>query len=387
AGSTSLKFKLFDMPSETVLATGRIERVGSRDDAIFHYDDAARVIDREGQCIPDYRTGVEAFMDLLLKRNGGMLESVTEIERVGFKTVVSKGYFGVHELTEDVLQGMRDWMVIARTHSEPYLEVIGTVRESLPDALFIGSFETGFHTTIPLHRRIYDLPYEWYEQYGIQRLGYHGASHGFIADTLSDRIGPKYKAISCHLGGSCSICAIEDGKSVDTSFGMSLQTGVIHGSRTGDMDCDLILFLQDLGMTPEEIEEGMKRKGGMLGISGVSADMRYIQSAAAEGNERARLAMDRFTYDIVRYIGAFYAVLGGLDTLVFTGGIGERSAVMRYRVCDALGHLGVTLDDDANAACSGTEAVLSVAGAPVTVQVIPTNEEAGIARRAYAYVR
>lgn len=385
AGSTSLKFKLFDMPAETVLASGKIERVGSADDAIFGYEDATRTIHREGQNIPDYRTGVREFMRLLLKKDGGMLCALSQIDRVGFKTVVSKGYFGVHELTEDVLQGMKDWMIIARTHSEPYLEVIDTVRQALPEAIFIGSFETGFHTTIPLHRRVYDLPYEWYERFGVQRLGYHGASHGFIADTLNAQIGPRYKAISCHMGGSSSVCAIEDGKSADTSFGMSLQTGVIHGSRTGDMDCDLVWFLETLGLSRAQIEEGMKKQGGMLGLSGVSADFRYIEAAAQQGHDRAQLALDRYIYDLVRYIGAFYAVLGGMDTLVFTGGIGENSPYVRRRVCEALSHMGVTINQNTNEACRGNAAVLSDPEAPVLVQIIPTNEEVGIARRAYAY--
>jgi len=385
AGSTSLKFKVFDMPSERIVASGKIERVGSDGDAIFQFEDAARTIFREKQSIPGYREGLEAFMALLTRSNGGELASLSVIERIGFKTVLSKGYYGVHELTQPVLEGMRAWMTIARTHSEPYLEVIRAAHEALPQALLIGSFETGFHTTIPLCRRIYDLPYEWYENYGIQRLGYHGASHEFIADTLNAQLGPRYRAISCHMGGSCSVCAIENGKSVDTSFGMSLQTGVVHGSRTGDMDCDLILFLQEQGLSPEDIEEGMKRRGGLLGISGVSSDLRYIEAAAAKGNARAALALDRLVYDLVRYIGAFYAVLGGADALVFTGGIGEHSPRIRSRVCEALRCIGVTLSAEANEACSGSEAVISETGAPVLVQVIPTNEEVGIARRAYAY--
>lgn len=385
AGSTSLKLRLFDMPSERQLAVCKIERVGSTDDAIYEYSDEKQALHEEGQSIPHYRQGVERFMQQLLKRNGGMLQTLEQIERVGFKTVVSKGFLGVHLLTEEVLQGMRDWMVIARTHSEPYLEVIATVRDALPTTAFIGSFETGFHTTIPLHRRIFDLPYEWYENYGIQRLGYHGASHGFIADRLTAQLGPKYKAISCHLGGSCSICAIEDGRSMDTSFGMSLQTGVIHGSRTGDMDCDLLLFLKTLGLSDDEIELGMKKQGGMLGLSGVSADLRYIQKAAEEGNKRAQLALDRFVYDIVRYVGSFYAVLGGADSLVFTGGIGEKSAYIRHQVCTALACIGVRLSVQANEACSGEACVISEGDSPIGVQVIPTNEEVGIARRSYAY--
>ena len=224
-------------------------------------------------------------------------------------------------------------------------------------------------------------PYEWYEKYGVQRLGYHGASHGYIADVLNSR-GHDYKAISCHLGGSCSVCAIENGKSVDISFGMSLESGLIHNNRIGDMDSSIIYFLRSEGLRDEEILQGIQKKGGLLGISGVSNDLRYVLEAAEQGNERAKLAVGVFVTGIVHYIGAFAMDLGRLDYLVFTAGIGEHSAVIRSMVCEKLGLLGVSLDPEKNAQDAEE---ISSADSKVKVLVIPTNEELGIARRTYEY--
>ena len=255
------------------------------------------------------------------------------------------------------------------------------MRSFLSDAKFIGCFETAFHQTIPMGRKIFGVPYEWYEKYGVQRLGYHGASHGYIADVLNEK-NIEYSAISCHLGGSCSICAIENGKSVDTSFGMSLESGLIHANRVGDMDTSMSYFLKDEGLSDEEILQGLQKKGGLLGISGVSNDLRYVIEAAEEGNERAALAVDVFVTGIVHYIGAFAMDLGKLDYLVFTAGIGEHSDYIREKVCAKLNLLGVKLDEDAN---KKSDEVISAADSKVKVLVIPTNEELGIARRTYEY--
>lgn len=388
-GSTSLKFKLYDMPAGAVLSQGKVERVGSLDDAVFQYENlqTGLRVSEEKTAVPDYKTGIRRYLDCLTGPQTGVLSSVSQIERVGYKTTLSKNHFGDHELTEEVLAGMRDWLPLATLHNTGYLQAIGVMREALPDAVFLGCFETGFHREIPLERRLYGVPYEWYEQYGVQRLGYHSASHGYIAEVLGEISGGGYRAVSCHLGGSSSVCAIRDGKSIDTSFGMSLQSGLIHAARVGDMDCDLYEFLRHEGLSDAQIHEGFEKKGGLLGISGVSGDLRYIEKAAKEGNERAQLAIDVFVNGIVHYIGAFYPDLGGLDHLVFTAGIGENSALLRRRVCEKLGALGVVLDEEKNAACHGVRQELTGRGSRVRVFVIPTNEELGIARRTYAYVR
>lgn len=384
-GSTSLKFKLFEMPEETALCEAKIERVGSRDKAIFAYGSlvTGKRYRLEGQCIQDYTTGIRMFLDALVSGEYGVIKNVGEIDRIGFKTVLSKGFYGVHELTDEVMDGMRQYLFIAPVHNAAYLEAIGQFDSLLPDVPKIGVFETAFHTTIPTERRIYGVPYEWYEKYGLMRMGYHGASHGYIAQE-SRAYGKAGRVISCHLGGSCSVCAIEDGRSVDTSFGFSLQSGLIHANRTGDADPYMIPFLQSEGLSAEEIEDGLSKHGGLLGISGVSNDMRDLQSAAESGNERARLAVDAFVSGIIKQVGAFYAELGGLDQLVFTGGIGEHSAFVRNAVCSRLRHLGIELDENKNGA-SEPVGVISAAGSAVLVTVIPANEELGVARETAAY--
>ena len=387
AGSTSLKFKLFVMPGDEVLAEGRVERVGSTDNAVFHFKkpDGFKIF-RDGLSIPTYTEGIRMFLDCLLHAEYGVLSNLQELERVGFKTVLSKDHYGIHELTPEVLKGMAEYLVVAPAHNIPYLEAIRQFRELTPDAMLVGAFETAFHTTIPLERKLYGIPYEWYEQYGIERLGYHGASHSYVAETLSDLYGTTGKAISCHLGGSGSLCAIDNGKSVDTSFGLSLQAGLIQSSRNGDMDPFIIPFLLKKGMALDEIMEGLTKKGGLLGISGVSNDLRDIEAAANAGNERAELAVRVFCNGIVRYIGSYYAELGGLDHLVFTGGIGEHGCTIRQIVCSQLKHMGILLDPDKNLDYS-ENAVISAADSPVTIHVIPANEELGVARKTFAYTR
>ncbi|KJF39276.1 hypothetical protein TQ39_13230 [Ruthenibacterium lactatiformans] len=382
-GSTSLKFKLYDMPDCVVTAQGAVERVGSDHDAVFSYKNngTGRGTAADKQDIPDYQTGIERFLYELTAGENAVLDRVEEIERVGFKATLSKGYFGVHEIDSAVLEGMREWLPMAPLHNAAYLKAIDVMRGVLPEARFVGAFETAFHRTIPMERKIFGVPYEWYEKYGVQRLGYHSASHGYIADVLN-REKTEYAAISCHLGGSCSVCAIENGHSADISFGMSLESGLIHANRTGDIDCGMIPFLCSQGLSEEEILQGLQKKGGLLGISGVSNDLRYIIEAADAGNARAQLAIDVFVTGIVHYIGAFYLDLGRLDDLVFTAGIGEHSARIRRLVCEKLAPLGVHLDDAKNEACHG-EAVISAADSKVCVRVIPTNEELGIARRTY----
>lgn len=383
-GSTSLKFKLYEMPGDTVLAQCGIERVGSDHDAIFKYenclDKAKAAFDKVH--IPDYESGIRMFLDYLTSGEIGVIKAVTEIERVGYKATLSKGHFGIHELDEDVLKGMEDWISLAPLHNRAYLAAIRVMRTFLPEARFIGCFETAFHRDIPLERKIYGVPYEWYETYGVQRLGYHGASHGYIADVLNER-GKTYKAISCHLGGSCSVCAIENGKSVDTSFGMSLESGLIHANRVGDMDTSMSYFLRGEGLSDEEILNGLQKNGGLMGISGVSGDLRYVLEAAEAGNERAKLAVDVFVTGIVHFIGAFAMDLGGLDYLVFTAGIGEHSDYIRARVCEKLSLLGAQIDEEKN---RRSESDISAEGSAVKVLVIPTNEELGIARRTFEYV-
>jgi acetate kinase len=256
----------------------------------------------------------------------------------------------------------------------------------------VGVFETAFHATIPPERRIYALPYEWYEKYGIRRMGYHGASHAYIARTMAgmDAAGTAARRIiSCHLGGSCSICAILDGKSVDNSFGFSLQAGVPHANRSGDLDPYIALYLLHEGMSMEELLEGLEKNGGMMGISGLSNDMRDLEEAARRGHQRAQLALDIFVNAVQRYIGQYYVELGGLDALVFTGGIGENSPLLRERICESVQSLGIELDGEANAGGMDVNDIgaggklISSAASAAAVWVIAANEELGVARESY----
>ena len=373
AGSTSLKFKLWEMPELLLLADGKVERVGSKD-ATFHFNSENRHIKLDGLDIPDYTCGIRRFLDEL----ADAVAPLDAIEAVGFKTVLSKDHYGVHFLTEAVLQGMRDYFSVAPAHNGPYLEAIGVFEKLLPEVPRVGVFETAFHRTVPLERRVFPVPYEWYEKYGCQRMGYHGASHGYIAQKLSD----KRRVISCHLGGSGSICAILDGKSVDNSFGFSLQMGIPHASRTGDVDAYLIPFLMEQGLTLEEIFDGLGKNGGMKGLSGTSGDIRDVDAAMQAGSERAKLALDVYTNSILRYIGAYTMELQGLDALAFTGGIGENYAPLRRRIMEAMAHMGVVMDADSNESGTG-ERLISAPESSISVHVIPANEELMVVRETF----
>lgn len=378
-GSTSLKFKLYDMADEKVLCEAKIERIGSTDSAIYAYKNmqTGYAIKEDNRDIPSYGIGIRCFVADMIEREKGVIRSLEEIDAIGFKTVLSKGYYGVHELTEDVMAGMQKSLFVAPVHNAAYLEAIGQFKQMFPNTRMVGVFETAFHTTIPIERRVYSVPYEWYEQYSLAKMGYHGASHSYISKACV-QYGKAERVISCHLGGSCSICAIENGKSVDSSFGFSLQTGVIHANRCGDVDPYIVPFLLSEGMPLDEILNGMSKRGGLLGLSGVSNDLREIENAADEGNARAKLAIDVFVYDIVKYIGSFFAELGGVDQLVFTGGIGENSARIRQMVCEKVQHMGILLDKGKN--MSGKAGVISTPGSPTVITVIPANEELGVAQ-------
>lgn len=379
AGSTSLKFKLWDMPGHTELAQGRVERVGS-ERAIFQYECGEYITKLEPVHIPNYTVGIRMFLDQLTGGDAPAVSELAEIEAVGFKTVLSKDHYGVHELTDDVLNGMRAYLSVAPVHNRCYLEAIDVFKKLMPEARLVGVFETAFHQTIPLKHRIYPVPYEWYEKYGLMKMGYHGASHGYVARKLAG----KKRVISCHLGGSGSICAILNGKSIDNSFGFSLQAGIPHASRTGDMDAYIIPFMLDQGMEMPEILAGLDKNGGLKGISGTSGDMRDIMEAIEAGSERAKLALDYMAVSILRYIGAYAMELGGIDAIAFTGGIGENSAVLRKMIIDSMAFMGARLDDGNNESCRG-ERRISAEDSAIDVYVIPANEEYMVVNETYGY--
>ena len=372
------------MPEEKVLAESKVERIGRKDNSIFSYkNNKGADIYREKIDIPTYTEGIRMFLDHMLSKDetNGVLDDIKEIERVGFKTVLAPGY-GISVIDQKVEDSMQAFLDVAPAHNGPYLEAIRHFKALLPDAVLVGAFETAFHETIPLERALYAVPYEWYEKYGFRRMGYHGASHSYVSETVTELFGSTGRMISCHLGGSCSLCAIENGKSVDTTFGLSLQNGICHANRTGDIDAYVFPFLRNRGMSDEDILYGLEKNGGLLGISGISNDMRELREAASKGSSRAKLAINHFINDIVKYIGAFYAELGGLDTLVFTAGIGENDALLRTSVCSRIAHLGIILADKPADLGNGI-LQLSAPDSPVKVLVIPANEELGVARKTY----
>ena len=380
AGSTSLKFKLWQMPEFEVLAEGKVERVGS-ENAIFSYKSAKGSVSRENFPVKDYTEGIQLFLDTLSVSDVRAIDDIAEVEAVGYKTVLSKDHYGVHILTEDVLDGMRAYFSVAPAHNGPYLEAISVFQKLLPKVKQVGVFETAFHRTIPMERRVFPIPYEWTEKYGILRMGYHGASHGFIAEKLSN-----YKrVVSCHLGGSASICAILDGKSMDNSFGFSLQMGIPHASRTGDVDVYIVPYLLEKGLSLEEIYHGLGKNGGLKGISGTSGDMRDIEEAIANGSERAELALKVLATSILRYIGAYSMEIGGIDALAFTGGIGENSVRLRKMILEGMAHLGVVIDEEANVSGKG-ERKITAEGSKVDAFIIPANEEYMVVRETFKII-
>ena len=386
-GSTSLKFKLYEMPEKKIYATAKVERVGSESEAIYSFTNVAtgEKIEKDHLAIPRYKDGIELFLSDLLDKKQGILGDIKEVSAVGFKTVLAKGYHGVFELDDTVLGAMKDYLFIAPAHNRPYLDAIGEFRAMLPDALLVGSFETAFHKTVPMERRLYAIPYEWYEKYGIQRFGFHGNSHEYVARHLAELGGKEdFKAVSCHLGGSSSLCAIKNGQSVDCSFGFTPQTGLPHAARVGDIDAYVVPFLMNEGLSMDDITTGFAKNGGLLGISGVDSDLRFIEEAANGGNERAKLAMNMLVESIVKYIGSYYVEMGGLDYISFAGGIGENSKTIRRMVCEKLEVLGVKLDSEKNENAKG-ECELSAKDSKVKIYIIATDEEQMVAMKTYEY--
>ena len=377
AGSTSLKFKLWQMPCFEVMAEGRVERVGS-ERGIFSYKSAVGSFSREKLSRPDYESGIRLFLDALTVSDFRAIDDIAQVDAIGYKTVLSKDHYGIHFLTDEVLDGMRAYFSVAPAHNGPYLEAIRVFSRLLPGVRQVGVFETAFHQSIPMERRVFPIPYEWTQRYGIMRMGYHGASHGYVAE----RLRTHRRVVSCHLGGSASLCAILDGKSMDNSFGFSLQMGIPHASRTGDVDAYIVPYLLEKGLSIDEIYEGLGKNGGLKGISGTSGDMRDIEQAISEGSERAMLALKVLHTHIIRYIGAYAMEIGGLDALAFTGGIGENSVRLRRMVMQSMAHMGIIEDEAANESSSG-ERLISARDSRIAVYVIPANEEYMVVRETY----
>ena len=385
-GSTSLKFRLFDLDQgEAELASGRIEGIASGDKKHPYSMKAAsgKTLDDEAAW-PDYAAALDAALNFLTSGDGAPLASLDELGGVGFKCVHGGAKFtGAHLLTEEVLQAMEDANPLAPVHNPPYLLAIRSIAKAMPNLPLAALFEPAFFTTIPEAASLYGVPYEWKEKYGIKKLGFHGASHRYISERVPELVGrgPEgLKVISCHLGGSSSITAIVDGKAVDHSFGFSPQSGLIHGTRIGELDPFVALYLMEReGWSTAEIGEMLTKESGLKGVSGVSSEYRDVESAAKEGNKRAQLACDMFLHGVRHYIGAFVAAMGGLDVLALTGGIDERSVTAREQICANLECLGIKLDPKKNNAAP-EEGPIQADDSKAKIWVIPTNEEIVVAR-------
>ncbi len=345
-GSTSLKYQILEMPSEKVLAKGRLERVSD-------YREAIRQIDAGG----------------------------TPIDAVALKAVhAGSQYRGTFLVDQAVVDALRQFLPAAPAHNAIYLTAIEAFRDAMPDTPLVAAFEPEFHATMPEHARQYGVPALWLEE-GVARYGFHGASHQYVSERVAAMLGRSVKLVSCHLGGSSSMCAIDRGRSIDTTMGFSPQSGLENATRHGDLDVFAVLYMMERhGWSTDEVRNQLAKGGGLAGLSGVAGgDLRDIEAA---GTERARLALEVFAYQVKKTIGAFAAAMGGIEAVAFTGGIGENSARLRSACCSGLEFLGIRLDDERNSTGSG-DRVVSAADAPVTVLALATNEELVVARRAF----
>jgi acetate kinase len=356
-GSTSFKFKLLDMEMNgEVIARGGYERIGQSGSAYASHADVIDVILKELPKRPD---------------------------AIGFKAVHGGPISGAVRVSDEVIATMEQFADVAPAHNPPYIAAMRAFREKMPGTPQVAAFETAFHQTIPMSRQVYAIPFEWTEKLGIRRYGFHGASHRYIATRVRELVPEARRVISCHLGGSCSICAIENGKSVANSFGMTAQSGVPHNNRVGDFDTFAIQKLMKQGLTLDEIFKKLGKEGGMQGMSGVSPDMRDIEKAALDGNARARLAIEAFVESVRSFVGSYLVALSGCDVLAFTGGIGENGIAIREMICRGLEFAGIELDHAKNVV-RGKEEKISKVESGAEIWIVPTNEELIVARQTVA---
>lgn len=379
-GSTSFKYRLFDMADESQLVRGGIERIGSAESPCFVEIGGRR---REHSLhVADQAEAVRQCLAQLTDPDSGCLNEASEISAIGFKAVHGGRTGGVQRVTPEVLDAMEEVIPVAPAHNPPYIAAMRQLSEQLPEIPLVAAFETDFHRTIPERNRYYAVPLQWAEEWLVRRHGFHGASHRYIATRTAELLGrDDLRIISCHLGGSSSLCAIRAGESAATSMGFSPQSGLPQNNRTGDFDpFALPLVMRQTGKSLEEVLGVLASESGLLGLSGVGGDIRDITEAAEAGNRRAQIALDVYTGAVRHYLGAYLVELGGPDVIVFTGGIGENRPALRATICENLETLGIVLDAEANASTSG-EAKISTAESRTQVWVVPTNEELIVARQ------
>ena len=382
-GSTSFKYRLLAMPDETIRAEGRLEKIGAdKSPVAFSAGDHSE----EGTAnLPDYAAAIARMMDDLTGTNSP-LDSLDEIDAVGFKTVHIDGTPGCYLLDDDVIARMEAMDGLTPAHNPPYVKAVRKMRELFPALPLVGLFEPAFHVTMPDYAAAYGVPEAWAKKHNVRKFGFHGASHRYVSETAPVMAGKDPQAcrvISAHMGGSSSLCAVLNGKSIDTSMGMSPQSGVDHSTRNGDLDVFAVLHVMDReNLSTDDARRILCKESGLAGVSGTSGDVRDIEAAIADGSDAARLALDMFCYNTKKTIGAYAAALGGLDVVGLAGGIGERGVGVREKILSGLEFLGVKLDAEKNAAHTEQEGIISTDDSPVTVVIVKTNEELVVAREA-----
>jgi len=389
-GSSSIKYQLFDIKNKIVKAKGLVDKIGMQGASLTNSRNDGDKVILEGEII-DHQIGIEYVLGVLTSEEHGSINELAEINAVGHRVVHGAEKFNSSVLiTNDVITQMENCVELAPLHNPPNLKGIYAMKQLLPEVPQCGVFDTAFHQTMPAHSYLYALPYSLYKKHGIRRYGFHGASHRYVSKRACEILGVNYneqKIITCHLGNGASIAAIDKGKSVDTSMGLTPVEGLMMGTRVGDVDAGALTFI----MGKEEISYNqlntlVNKHSGVLGISGVSSDMREIGEAAKDGNDRAKLALDMYAYRVKKYIGSYSAVLGGADIIIFTGGIGENAVDIRENSLNNLEYMGVELNSELNKTVYSTETIISTDNSRVKVMVIPTNEELVIAQDTFDIV-
>ena len=384
AGSSSIKYQLFDVDGKKVLAKGGVDKIGMADSSLSNKRIDGDEVKLEGEIV-DHQAGIEYVLGVLISKKHGSVRSLDEIGAVGHRVVHGgESFHASTMIDEQVIEKIEECSSLAPLHNPPNLKGIYAINDLMPGTPQVAVFDTAFHQTMPKSAYMYAIPYSLYKKYGLRRYGFHGTSHHYISRRACEIIGRDYltqKIITCHLGNGGSITAIHHGKSVDTSMGLTPVEGMIMGTRSGDLDNGVLTYIMDkeeLGVN--EANTLINKHSGILGISGVSSDMREVENAADDGNNRAKLALEMYDYRIIKYIGSYTAAMNGVDMIVFAGGIGENADRVREAICKKFGYLGLEFDSEKNNGLRGKEAVISKPDSKVKVLVVPTNEELVIAQ-------
>lgn len=383
-GSSSIKYKLYNMDDESVLAQGGVERIGI-DNAFIKVTLPSGEKKMIMHDMPDHKEGVNFVFKTLLDPEIGAIKSLEEIDAVGHRVVQGGDKFNQSVIVDkSVEDGIEELCDLAPVHNAGHLKGLRAVDALMPGTPQVCVFDNAFHSTMPDYAYLYAVPYELYEKYHVRRYGFHGTSHRYVSKRVCEILGLDVndsKIITCHIGNGASVAAVLNGKVLDTSMGLTPLAGLMMGSRSGDIDASAVTYIMDkLGMKPQETADYLNKQSGVLGITGISSDMRDVENAANEGNERAILALKMYSYRIKKYIGAYAAAMGGVDAVVFTAGVGENQTGMRFDACENLDFLGIKIDKEKNDKIRGKEAVISTPDSRVKVVVVPTDEEIVIAR-------